>query len=101
MKFMNIKNIFRIIVGVLNWIILQSISTQAFAQTHPVREYWLTIREQKVNKAGKWIKAVTVNDSIPAPTLYFTEGDSAVIHITNAMEEPSSIHWHGILLPNY
>ncbi|MBX6380035.1 MAG: multicopper oxidase domain-containing protein [Thermoflavifilum aggregans] len=101
MKFMNIKNIFRIIVGVLTWIILQNIPTQACAQTHPVREYWLTIREQKVNKAGKWIKAVTVNDSIPAPTLYFTEGDLAVIHITNAMEEPSSIHWHGILLPNY
>ena len=67
---------------------------------HPVKEYSLTIREERVNKSGKWVEAVTVNDSIPAPTLYFTEGDSAVIHIHNELREPSSIHWHGILLPN-
>lgn len=73
----------------------------AFAQQHPVKEYYLTIREQKVNKAGKKVKAITVNDSIPAPTLYFTEGDSAVIHIKNDMKMESSIHWHGILIPNY
>lgn len=78
-----------------------SLSIRGFSQSHPVKEYWLTIREEKVNKAGKWVKAITVNDSIPAPTLYFTEGDSAVIHISNALKEPSSIHWHGILLPNF
>lgn len=73
----------------------------AFAQQHFVKEYYLTIREQEVNKAGKKVKAITVNDSIPAPTLYFTEGDSAVIHIKNDMKMESSIHWHGILIPNY
>ncbi|SFV27901.1 multicopper oxidase domain-containing protein [Thermoflavifilum thermophilum] len=78
-----------------------SLSLQGFSQSHPVKEYWLTIREEKVNKSGKWVKAITVNDSIPAPTLYFTEGDSAVIHIHNAMDQASSIHWHGILIPNY
>lgn len=70
------------------------------AAAQHVQEYSLTIREQRVDKGGKWVEAVTVNDSIPAPTLYFTEGDSAVIHITNELSESSSIHWHGILLPN-
>ncbi|MCL6524569.1 MAG: multicopper oxidase domain-containing protein [Thermoflavifilum sp.] len=82
-------------------IISISITVYAFAQNHPIREYWLTIREEQVNKAGKWVRAITVNDSIPAPTLYFTEGDSAIIHIHNELHEPSSIHWHGILIPNY
>lgn len=67
----------------------------------PVKEYNLTIREQKVSKAGYLVKSVTINDSIPGPTLYFTEGDSAVIHIKNDLMMPSSIHWHGILIPNY
>jgi CopA family copper-resistance protein len=64
-----------------------------------IQEYTLTIREQKVHKAGTSVMAVQVNDSIPAPTLYFHEGDSAVIHIKNEMDEESSVHWHGILLP--
>src|SRR5699024_2863751 len=38
--------------------------------------------------------------SIPGPTLYFTEGDSAIIHVKNDMGKGSSIHWHGILIPN-
>lgn len=92
---------YQLYVLVMFWLVMLSMAIPAFAQTHPIKEYWLTIREQKVNKAGKWVKSITVNDSIPAPTLYFTEGDSAVIHITNALQEPSSIHWHGILLPNY
>ena len=69
-------------------------------QKHPVKEYTLTLRQQKVNITGKWTNAITVNDSIPGPALYFTEGDSAVIHIVNKMKS-SSIHWHGILIPNF
>jgi CopA family copper-resistance protein len=74
--------------------------TPVFAQ-RPVKEYWLTLRKQKVAKAGYLAKAITVNDSIPGPILYFTTGDSAVIHIKNDMNVPSSVHWHGILIPNY
>lgn len=76
------------------------ISIPLLAQ-HPIREYTLTLRQQKVNKAGKLVGAITVNDSIPGPTLYFTEGDSAIIHIKNEMNVPSSVHWHGILIPNF
>lgn len=85
---------------IITSILFLCLSVSAFAQ-HPVKEYYLTLRQQKVNKAGRWVKAITVNDSIPGPTLYFTEGDSAVIHIKNDMKVPSSVHWHGILIPNY
>lgn len=71
--------------------------------SHPVQaktsEYNLTIDRQFVNITGKTIKKITVNGSIPAPTLRLVEGDEAVIHVTNNLNEPSSIHWHGLILP--
>ena len=35
----------------------------------------------------------------PGPTLEFTAGDEAVIHVTNNMNEDTSVHWHGLILP--
>jgi len=63
-------------------------------------EYDLTIARQAVNFTGKAVMALTVNGQIPGPTLRFTEGDHAVIRVHNQMEVETSIHWHGILLPN-
>ncbi len=67
----------------------------------PVREYTLTLRQEKVNKAGKEVNGMTINGSIPGPTLEFTEGEYAVIYVKNEMHEETSIHWHGLLLPNF
>ena len=67
----------------------------------PVREYTITINETIVNKAGKDVKGMTINGSIPGPTLEFTEGEYAVIYVKNEMKEETSIHWHGLLLPNF
>jgi len=44
--------------------------------------------------------AMAINGSIPAPTLYFTEGDTAEIYVHNTMKMETSIHWHGLILPN-
>ena len=67
----------------------------------PVKEYTITISETIVNKAGKEVKGMTINGSIPGPTLEFTEGEYAVIYVKNEMKEETSIHWHGLLLPNF
>jgi FtsP/CotA-like multicopper oxidase with cupredoxin domain len=64
-------------------------------------EYQLDIRKEIVNVTGKPLEKVTVNHSLPAPTLFWTEGEDVVVHVTNHMDEPSSVHWHGILLPGY
>lgn len=64
-----------------------------------VREYKLTINQGMVNFTGKQRPAMTINGGIPGPELHFTEGDTAVLHVTNAMEVPTSVHWHGMLLP--
>jgi len=64
-------------------------------------EYRLIIDHQKVNKAGKDVWGMTVNGTIPGPTIRFTEGDYAVIYVENIMDEETSVHWHGILLPSF
>lgn len=63
--------------------------------------YHLTIAREKVNKAGKDVTGMTINGTIPGPTLRFKEGGYAVIYVTNDMDEETSVHWHGLLLPNY
>ena len=63
--------------------------------------YHLTVDYQKVNFTGNSKQAMGINGSIPAPTLKFKEGKTAVIYVTNKMDVETSIHWHGILLPNF
>lgn len=63
-------------------------------------EYDLTIDRGTVNFTGRERPAMTVNGGIPGPVLRFREGDEAVIRVHNAMDVESSIHWHGLLLPN-
>ena len=62
-------------------------------------EYDLTIARQEMNFTGQPVKALTINGQL-GTTLRFTEGDHAVIRVHNQLDEETSIHWHGILLPN-
>mgnify|MGYP003664169717 FL=1 len=59
----------------------------------------LEVAESKVNFTGESRIATTINGSIPAPTLKFREGDEVTIRVTNKLKVPTSIHWHGIILP--
>jgi CopA family copper-resistance protein len=43
--------------------------------------------------------AITVNGQVPAPLLRWREGDDLTLRVTNHLNEDTSIHWHGILLP--
>ncbi|OYK80462.1 copper oxidase [Coxiella burnetii] len=80
-----------------------SIAFPSFAQrafSHPTnRTVNLNIRYKWVNFAGKCRRAVAVNNQIPAPTLHFKEGDHVVINVYNHLNDGTSIHWHGILVP--
>ena len=62
-------------------------------------EYDLTIARQAVNITGKAAEGMTINGASPGPTLRFREGDLALIRVCNRMDEDTSIHWHGILVP--
>ena len=79
----------------------------AWAQTPPRTdptvlagtEFDLRIGETRVNVIGRSRSAVTINGSVPGPTLRWREGDTVTLRVTNTLDEDTSIHWHGILLP--
>lgn len=62
-------------------------------------EYTLTVARQTVTIAGQAANKITVNGTLPGPTLRFTEGDEAIIHVVNTMKEETSVHWHGLIVP--
>jgi len=66
-----------------------------------IKEYNLTIEENKMTLGGVTANAMTLNGGIPGPVLEFNEGDLAIINVTNKMDEETSVHWHGLILPNF
>jgi CopA family copper-resistance protein len=74
------------------------ITSVSFAQK--VVRYDLYVRDTLVTFSGKEKYAIAVNGQIPMPTLTFTEGDIAEIHVYNELKEGTSMHWHGLYLPN-
>ena len=81
--------------------------SSAWAQTSPGQqpvalagtEFDLDIGETLMNFTGSPRLAVTVNGSVPAPTLRWREGDTVTLRVANALREDTSIHWHGVLVP--
>jgi len=63
-------------------------------------QYDLYVNDTTVAYAGKQTHAIAINGQIPGPTIELTEGDTAVIRVHNLMKVTTSIHWHGILIPN-
>ncbi len=62
--------------------------------------YDLYVRDTIVTIGNKPKRAIAVNGQIPMPTLTFTEGDMAEIYVHNELKESTSLHWHGLFLPN-
>src|SRR3990167_9340545 len=59
----------------------------------------LHVAYKTVNFAGKSVKAIAVNNQIPAPALHFQEGDHITINVYNHLDKETAIHWHGMLVP--
>jgi FtsP/CotA-like multicopper oxidase with cupredoxin domain len=62
--------------------------------------YDLYVRDTLVNIGNNPKRAIAVNGQIPMPTITFTEGDTAEIYVHNELKESTSLHWHGLFLPN-
>ena len=59
----------------------------------------LTIGQVAVRVDGKVSRAVGVNGTVPAPLVRLKEGQKVRLRIQNTLDEESSIHWHGLLVP--
>ncbi|WP_050578482.1 multicopper oxidase domain-containing protein [Rhizobium leguminosarum] len=49
---------------------------------------------------GVTVEAYAYNNQVPGPTLRVTEGDRIRINVRNELPESTTVHWHGLILPN-
>jgi manganese oxidase len=76
-------------------------STLAYTMKNGVKEYRLVAEHVKREFApGMVVNAWGYNGSTPGPTIEAVEGDRVRFYVTNKLPERTSVHWHGILLPN-
>ena len=69
--------------------------------TGQTRTFDLTVAETEWELVpGVTTTAVTFNGTVPGPTIRVTEGDTVEIAVTNKLAEATSIHWHGLHIPN-
>jgi|GEM_PF-1986506 len=73
--------------------------TPATRRAPTVREFDLTIAKTTIDLDSIPAHAITVDGSTPRPLLRFREGDETVIRVHNRLRETTSIHWHGLILP--
>ncbi|MEO1169957.1 MAG: copper resistance system multicopper oxidase [Pseudomonadota bacterium] len=59
----------------------------------------IEIGETPFTVGGRTGHAITMNGTLPAPLIRLREGQNVRLAVTNALDEDSSIHWHGLLVP--
>ncbi|MQR98415.1 copper resistance system multicopper oxidase [Gluconobacter aidae] len=67
--------------------------------SHPSDRWDLKVGHTRISLDGKTMHAPTVGGTVPGPILRFRQGDTVNINVTNTLDEPTSIHWHGIRTP--
>ena len=78
------------------------LSSTAFAGTSkPVREFHFSASKARINLgAGEDFVAWTYNGQVPGPEIRVKEGEIIRVVLRNYLPEGTTIHWHGIPLPN-
>ncbi|KPD20837.1 copper resistance system multicopper oxidase [Idiomarina abyssalis] len=59
----------------------------------------LTIAKSPLLVGNKVGAPITINGQMPGPLIRLKEGQRAKLNVTNRLSEDTSIHWHGIILP--
>jgi CopA family copper-resistance protein len=74
--------------------------TRTLAGTSAGNEFDLEIGQTPVTIDGRRATALGINGTVPGPLIRLREGERAVLNVHNALDEDSSIHWHGLILPS-
>lgn len=82
-------------------VVTPNIPQAKFTEENGIKVFKLTAEEvnQEVSK-GVFMKAWGYNGSTPGPTIVVHEGDTIRVDVTNNLKVPTSVHWHGLIVPN-
>lgn len=79
----------------------RALSEPSIAATGRTQRFELSVVETKWELLpGVTTQAVTFNGTVPGPLLRVTEGDALEIAVTNRLAQSTSVHWHGLHVPN-
>src|SRR6266542_3132041 len=68
--------------------------------TGQIKEFELDVGQTGWELApGKTVDAYAYNGQVPGPELRVTEGDTVRVTVKNALQEPTTVHWHGVEVP--
>src|SRR5712691_632018 len=82
-------------------VITPNVATLPFRMENGVKSFHLTLGVVKREFApGFVVDCYGYNGMTPGPTIEAFEGDRVRIYVTNTLPEPTSVHWHGFILPN-
>jgi FtsP/CotA-like multicopper oxidase with cupredoxin domain len=67
----------------------------------PKPDYVFNIEQKTIAPLGTPTDAILVNGADPGTEIRYTEGDMFRVLVNNTMQIPCTVHWHGLLVPNY
>lgn len=73
--------------------------TAALSSVAVAGQYNLTVDPVTIDTGEFTRNGIGFNGASPGPVLRFKEGEDVTINVTNNLSEPTSIHWHGLILP--
>lgn len=76
-----------------------AVTSPGFPSVLTGNEFDLFIGETPVNITGSPRTAMTINGTLPGPLLRWREGETVTLRVKNRLDQDTSIHWHGIILP--
>ncbi|EHH68748.1 copper resistance system multicopper oxidase [Gluconobacter morbifer] len=65
----------------------------------PSARWDLRVGARHITLDGKSMHAPCIGGTVPGPILRWRQGDTVTLNVTNALDEDTSIHWHGIRVP--
>jgi manganese oxidase len=101
MKFLLFLPLF--LFGNINYhpVITPNVGSLPFEMEGDVRVFHLVAEQIRREFApGFWVNCWGYNGSSPGPTIEAVEGERVRIYVTNCLNEATSVHWHGLIIPN-
>ncbi|MEM9660604.1 MAG: multicopper oxidase domain-containing protein, partial [Planctomycetota bacterium] len=75
-------------------------AAQATPPSQAKPDYVLNIEPQQIAPLGKPTHATLVNGELPGTEIRYRDGDMLRVLVNNGLPSPTTIHWHGMIVPN-
>lgn len=77
----------------------EKLNLESVDSENNVNEFNLSIKKQKLKIGDKDANILSIDGTLPGTLVRMKEDQEYILHVSNHLEEDSSIHWHGLILP--